>query len=74
VLGGHTTKRTGDGKRKRVAHAAFSLLRANARRRDEVREELSGLFKEMDAGKAIPTTDEDFARMVHDRAVKHSGQ
>jgi putative addiction module CopG family antidote len=57
-----------------VARAAFSLLRDNARRRDEVREELSRLFEEMDAGKAIPTTDEDFARMVHDRAVKHSGQ
>jgi hypothetical protein len=41
---------------------------------DEVREELSRLFEEMDAGKAIPTTDEDFARRGHDRAVKHSGQ
>jgi Arc/MetJ-type ribon-helix-helix transcriptional regulator len=57
-----------------VARAAFSLLRENARRRDAVREELSGLFKEMDAGKAIPTTDEEFARMVHERASKHSGQ
>ena len=41
---------------------------------DAVREELSGLFEEMDAGEAIPTTDEDFARMVHQRASKHSGQ
>lgn len=57
-----------------VARAAFSLLRENARRRDIVRAELSGLFEEMDAGKGIPTTDEDFARMVHERAAKLSGQ
>ena len=56
-----------------VARAAFSLLRDNARRRDAVREELSELFEEMDAGKGIPTTDEDFALMVHERAGKHGG-
>jgi len=57
-----------------VARAAFSLLRENAHRRNAVREELSGLFEEMDNGKGIPTTDEDFAQMVHERAAKHSGQ
>lgn len=56
-----------------VARAAFSLLRENARRRDAVRQELSGLFEEMDAGKAIPSTDEDFASMVRERAAKHTG-
>ena len=57
-----------------VARAAFSLLRENARRRDAVREELSGLFEEMDAGKGIPTTDDDFASMVHERAGKHKAR
>jgi putative addiction module CopG family antidote len=57
-----------------VARAAFALLRENARRRDAVREELEGLFDDMDAGNAMPTTDEDFAQVVRKRAAKYSGQ
>jgi putative addiction module CopG family antidote len=57
-----------------VARAAFSLLRENAQRRGAVREELGALFAEMDAGNAIPTTEDEFARMVHGSAAKHSSQ
>src|SRR5690606_21415398 len=57
-----------------VARTASPLLRENARRRETVREELSGLFEEMDAGKGIPTTDEDFARMVREHGAKHREQ
>jgi putative addiction module CopG family antidote len=56
-----------------VARAAFSLLRENARRRGAVREELGALFQEMDEGKAIPTTEDEFARMVHGSAAKYTG-
>jgi putative addiction module CopG family antidote len=54
-----------------VARAAFFLLRENTIRRNAVRQELTGLFEEMDAGKGILTTDEGFAAMVHERAAKH---
>lgn len=57
-----------------VARAAFALLRENSNRRDHVRAELGALFAEMDEGKAIPTTDDGFARMVHEKAAKYSGQ
>jgi Arc/MetJ-type ribon-helix-helix transcriptional regulator len=57
-----------------VARAAFALLRENSNRRDHVRAELGALFAEMDEGRAIPTTDDGFARMVHEKAAKYSGQ
>lgn len=57
-----------------VARAAFALLRELSNRRDRVREELGALFTEMGEGKAIPTTDDGFARMVREKAAKYSGQ
>lgn len=57
-----------------VARAAFALLRENAERRESVRGELSRLFDEMDAGRAIPTTDVEFARVVKDRAAKYGAE
>jgi putative addiction module CopG family antidote len=57
-----------------VVHAAFALLRENAQRSMAVRSELEGIFSEMDAGSAIPTTDESFTRMVQEKAAKYSGQ
>lgn len=57
-----------------VARAAFSLLRESAKRRDFVRAELGALFSEMDEGKAVATTDDEFASMVHKSAAKHSGR
>ena len=53
---------------------AFSLLRENARRRETVREELSRLFEELDTGKGIPTTDEEFTRMVREHGAWHREQ
>jgi putative addiction module CopG family antidote len=56
-----------------VTRAAFALLRENADRRQSVRQELQQRFHEMDGGQAIPTSDADFAQMVHERAAKYSG-
>lgn len=57
-----------------VAKAAFSLLRDNAKQHEAVRNELDMLFAEMDEGRGILTTDDDFARRVHDSAAKFSGR
>jgi putative addiction module CopG family antidote len=57
-----------------VTRAAFALLRENAERATAVRAELGALFDEMDVGKAIATTDEEFARMVRATASKYSSQ
>jgi putative addiction module CopG family antidote len=54
-----------------VASAALRLLRRREERRAEVREELDGIFSEMDRGKHVEPTDEEFAKAVRERAVKH---
>ena len=55
-----------------VARAAFALLRENSKRGERVRDELGALFAEMDEGKAIPTTDDGFARLIHEKVAKYS--
>jgi len=53
-----------------VASAALRLLRPREERRAEVREELDGIFREMDGGKHVEPTDEEFATPVRERAAK----
>jgi putative addiction module CopG family antidote len=54
-----------------VASAALRLLQRRDERRAEVREELDGVFREMDGGKHMEPTDEEFAKAVRERAAKH---
>ena len=42
-----------------------------AERRHEVREELRAAFNEMDGGNFVEPTDDEFARAVNERALKH---
>lgn len=57
-----------------VASEALRLLRAREKRREQVREELGGLFREMDQGTYLEPSDEEFAEAVHQRALNHTGE
>jgi len=54
-----------------VAFEALRLLKGRAKRRDQARDELTQLFGEMEDGKFIEPTDDEFAQAVQDRALKH---
>jgi putative addiction module CopG family antidote len=54
-----------------VASAALRLLQRREKRRAEIREELGGLFREMEEGTYLDPSDEEFAKAVHERALKH---
>lgn len=54
-----------------VASAALRLLRRRDERRAEVRDELGGLFREMEQGAYLEPSDEEFDEAVHERALKH---
>ena len=54
-----------------VANAAVRLLQQRDERHREVREELRVAFNEMDAGNFVEPTDDEFARAVNERALKH---
>ena len=47
-----------------AARAAFWLLRENAERRVQVRAELAGRFKDLDEGKGIKRTPEEFSAFL----------
>jgi putative addiction module CopG family antidote len=57
-----------------VAHEAFRLLQRRDEHRKQVREELAEVFGEMEKGTFLEPSDEEFARAVHERAVKHMGE
>jgi Arc/MetJ-type ribon-helix-helix transcriptional regulator len=54
-----------------VANAAVKLLRQRDRRLREARDELQTAFAEMGRGTYLEPTDDEFARAVHERALKH---
>jgi putative addiction module CopG family antidote len=54
-----------------VASAALRLLQRRDERRTEVREELGGLFRDMEEGTYLELSDEEFAKTVHEHALKH---
>lgn len=57
-----------------VASEALRLLRAREERREQVREELGDIFREMDQGKYLEPSDDEFAEAVHQRALSHAGK
>ena len=57
-----------------VANAALRLLRERDERCRQVREELRGLFAEMEAGTYLEPSDDEFAEQVHSRALSHMGE
>jgi putative addiction module CopG family antidote len=54
-----------------VANTALRLLQQRDERRREAREELRAAFAEMESGDFLEPTDDEFARAVSDRALKH---
>ena len=56
-----------------VTNAAFRLLQRRDERRHEVREELGGIFREMEQGTYLEPSDEEFAQAVRERALNHTG-
>lgn len=54
-----------------VANAAVRLLRQRDQRLRDARDELQAAFAEMDRGTYVEPTDDEFARAVHERALKH---
>jgi len=57
-----------------VASAPLRLLQRRDERRREVRNELGGIFREMETGTYVEPTDEEFAHAVRERALKHIGE
>jgi putative addiction module CopG family antidote len=57
-----------------VAEEAFRLLQQRDARRDEVREELAIVFREMDNGTYLEPSDDEFEQAVHARARIHSAE
>lgn len=57
-----------------VANAGLRLLQQRDERLRTVREELGGLFREMQEGTYMEPTDDEFAQAVRDRALHHMGE
>jgi putative addiction module CopG family antidote len=57
-----------------VTQEAFRLLQRRDERRSAVREDLAAVFGEMERGSYLEPSDDEFARAVHERALKHSAE
>lgn len=57
-----------------VANAALRLLQQRDERRREVRDELRGVFAEMEAGTYLEPTDDEFAQKVRELALNHTAE
>jgi len=55
-----------------VAEEAFRLLQRRDERRQEVREELAAVFREMEDGAYVDPSDDEFEQAVQARALVHS--
>ena len=55
-----------------VAEEAFRLLQRRDERRQEVREELAAVFREMEDGTYVDPSDDEFEQAVQARALVHS--
>lgn len=57
-----------------VASEALRLLRTREERREQVREELGGIFQGDGDGTYLEPSDEEFADAVHQRALRQAGK